>query len=287
MTMEARLVGKKRSNVVLGNTNNIIRNKNNNNNKKRCINTKRCSTKKPTMALQKLFVACTEVFKGPGTVPPPPDVQNLRHILDNMTPEDVGLSTDLLFFKSSGVAKGTPSITYTTIYKCEKFSMCLFFLPPSAVIPLHNHPGMTVFNKLLLGTMHIKSYDWADPDKLDDSVPSSQLRLARLKADNVFTAPCNTSVLYPTTGGNIHAFTAITPCAVLDVFGPPYSKEDGRDCSYYRDFPCSDFIEDGSVDEALGEGRNSYGMLEEIEMPKDLKMQGIEYLGPQVMETRC
>jgi len=65
----------------------------------------------------------------------------------------------------------------------------------------------------------------------------SPVRLAKLEADSVLTAPCNTSVLYPTTGGNIHQFTAITPCAVLDVLGPPYSKEGDRDCSYYKDFP--------------------------------------------------
>lgn len=67
------------------------------------------------------------------------------------------------------------------------------------------------------------------------------VRLAKLKANKTFTAPCDTSVLYPTTGGNIHEFTAITPCAVLDVIGPPYSKEDGRDCSYYKDYPYNAF----------------------------------------------
>ncbi|MCL7025467.1 hypothetical protein MKW94_004181 [Papaver nudicaule] len=206
---------------------------------------------------------------------------SIFHNCDNMNPEDLGLSTDLLFFKSDGVTTGTPTITYTTICTTKNFSMCLFFLPQSAVIPLHNHPEMTVFSKLLLGSMHIKSYDWVDAD----SASSSQLRLAKLKADNVFTAPCDTSVLYPTSGGNIHAFTALTPCALLDVIGPPYSKEDGRDCSYYRDFPCSVSIGctmDGAL-EAL-EGETAYGLLEEIEMPKDLKMEGIEYLGPQIID---
>lgn len=234
--------------------------------------------------LQRLFVLCRDVFKGDGTVPSPEDVTKLCRILDNMMPEDVGLSRDLQFFKPQNPLQSTPVVTYTTIYQCDKFSLCIFFLPATAVIPLHNHPGMTVFSKLLLGTMHIKSYDWADPTSSNDSASPSRPRLAKMKADSTFTAPCDTSVLYPTSGGNIHEFTAITPCAVLDVMGPPYSEDDGRDCSYYKDTPYSD-LPNGETTNTNGEGNDTYGWLEEIEMPQESQMDGIKYLGPPIIET--
>ncbi|KAJ9131871.1 hypothetical protein P3X46_034776 [Hevea brasiliensis] len=252
--------------------------------KKRCkrrIN-KRSEAKVP-MALQELYMSCREVFKGPGTVPLPDDVERLCHILDNMKPEDVGLSSELPFFKTKNAVNGTQRVTTTTIYKCDEFSLCLFFLPATAVIPLHNHPGMTVFSKLLLGTMHIKSYDWVSPPSAEEPVQPSHVRLARLVMDSDFTAPCNTSVLYPTTGGNIHQFTASTPCAVLDVLGPPYAKEDGRDCSYYKDFPY-DAFSDGEKE--LTEEGGCVGWLEEIETPENSEMDWIEYLGPQIVEYR-
>ncbi|KAK7336289.1 hypothetical protein VNO77_16825 [Canavalia gladiata] len=235
-------------------------------------------------ALQQLFDACTQTFKGPATVPSPQDVHKLCHILDNMEPEHVGLSRDLQFFKPGNIIKENQRVTYTTVYKCDNFSLCIFFLPEKGVIPLHNHPGMTVFSKLLLGTMHIKSYDWVDPEDPDKLLQQpSKLRLARLKANKVFTAPCDTSVLYPTTGGNIHEFTAITPCAVLDVIGPPYSKEDGRDCSYYRDHSYASFPNERTGE--VKEENDSYAWLEEIEMPENSEMDGIEYLGPPITET--
>ncbi|KAK9291027.1 hypothetical protein L1049_009210 [Liquidambar formosana] len=276
--MEAGLVEQRRDGVGYVN-NKVIR-------KRRCKQRKKRRGESPPMevsiTLQKLFLSCQNVFKGPGTVPCACDVQTLCHILDHMKPEDVGLTKDLQFFKPKTAVEPNPIVKYTTIYKCKNFSLCIFFLPATAVIPLHNHPGMTVFSKLLLGTMHIKSYDWVDPVDLDGSAPSSPLRLARLKANRDFIAPCDTSVLYPTSGGNMHSFTAITPCAVLDVLGPPYSKEDGRDCTYYKDIPYTAF---SNVETAVATDSDCYGWLEEIEMPVDSQMEGIEYMGPQIIET--
>jgi cysteamine dioxygenase len=67
------------------------------------------------------------------------------------------------------------------------------------------------------------------------------LRLAKVKVDADFTAPCNPSILYPEDGGNLHCFTAVTACAVLDVLGPPYSDFDGRHCTYYTNYPFPNF----------------------------------------------
>ncbi|CAN6442305.1 unnamed protein product [Victoria cruziana] len=242
--------------------------------------------------LKKLYEACIDAFLGPGTIPSPPKIQQLSLILDEMRPSDLGLSEDMPYFKNPTPGL-SPMVTMMPVFKCDNFSICIFCLPPSAVIPLHNHPGMTVFSKLLFGSMHVKSYDWVT--SMDDpSSPESEAgcqvmettagssskgspRLAKVQFDGVSTADCNTSILYPTTGGNMHCFRAIEPCAILDVLGPPYSEADGRDCMYYRSLRASFTGDDGR---ACGE---VYELLEEIKKPDDFFFLGAEYRGPRPM----
>jgi len=53
----------------------------------------------------------------------------------------------------------------------------------------------------------------------------------------------NVSHLNPESG-NLHTFKALTSCAVLDVFAPPYSPADGRDCTYYKILDSTEDFED-------------------------------------------
>ncbi|KAL7617747.1 hypothetical protein Lser_V15G03330 [Lactuca serriola] len=105
-----------------------------------------------------------------------------------------------------------------------------------------------------------------EPPLTKDSkgIARAPVRLAKLSVDKVLPAPCSTSVLYPETGGNLHCFTAITSCAVLDILTPPYEEYSGRKCTYYRDYPYSGF---GSGDELIDGKEDEYAWLEEIDAP--------------------
>ncbi|KAK4281014.1 hypothetical protein QN277_012561 [Acacia crassicarpa] len=239
--------------------------------------------------VQKLFDTCREVFAsvGNGIVPPPQDIEKLRAVIDAIKLEDVGLKPEMPYFRTNAACR-TPRITYQHVYECDKFSIGIFCLPPSGVIPLHNHPGMTVFSKLLFGTMHIKSYDWVADYPTGTptifkppEIKRSEVRLAKVKVDADFTAPCNPSILYPADGGNMHRFTAVTACAFLDVLGPPYSDPDGRHCTYYINYPLSHFSVNGiAVPE---EERKGYEWLRERENLKDIIVVGAEYKGPKIV----
>ncbi|KAA8540933.1 hypothetical protein F0562_024929 [Nyssa sinensis] len=253
---------------------------------------KRTNTKKQmSNTVQKLFETCKEVFATgeTGCVPPPADIERLRLVLDSMKPEDVNLTPSMPYFNRAE-NEDAPPITYLHIYECNKFSIGIFCFPPSGVIPLHNHPGMTVFSKLLFGTKHIKSYDWVTeiPSSMDENgnlLRDRQrpgTRLAKVHIDSDCTAPCMTSILYPAAGGNMHCFRALTACAVLDVLGPPYSDSEGRHCAYYHDFPCTIFS-DGA--ELLPEDDKGYAWLEERERPENFVVVGAPYSGPKLLSS--
>ncbi|XP_074576035.1 plant cysteine oxidase 2-like [Curcuma longa] len=241
--------------------------------------------KKAARAVQRLFETCKQVFAEGGVIPSPENVDRLRSLLDTLKPDDVGLSPNSPYFQNCGI-DGPPPVTYLHLYDCLNFSIGIFCLPQAAAIPLHNHPSMTVFSKILLGSMHIKSYDWVnDPQSSNVKIKSSSgACLAKVNTDAVFTAPRRTSVLYPTTGGNLHCFTAVTSCAVLDVLGPPYNDDEGRICTYYKEYAFLSFPGDATL--ASGDNEEHAWLEERGSEPDDLVVRSAEYRGPRILESK-
>lgn len=202
--------------------------------------------------LQQLYDKAKKILGG-GRDPSPEEVLDLKQALVNVPLEELGLDGTRSqerqskgLFRRSTLANGTNqnfhqngktdshsrAIRYLHIHEEADLSIGIFCLPSNAVIPLHNHPGMTVFSRLLYGTMRLRAYDWQDPSQ--PAAPGIN-QPARLVTSQQLTAPEEPMALFPQTGGNIHTFQAITDCAVLDVLAPPYSPSGGRDCTYYRE----------------------------------------------------
>ncbi|XP_054789249.1 plant cysteine oxidase 4-like [Prosopis cineraria] len=224
--------------------------------------------------VQVLYDACSAIFSQEGLTTYQ-QIQYLKNLLDRIEAIDVGIDEfgmgdSPISSPDSGSSRGLlcaqafSEITYIHIHECDHFSMGAFCFPAGKVFPLHDHPGMTVLSKVLYGSVHVKAYDWI---KLDAS-GCPTWGLASKVVDGIMEAAEEPSVLFPRSGGNIHCFTALTPCAILDVLSPPYSQDLGRPSTYFSDFPIPSLP--------------GYAWLEEKPLPDDLIVKGAPYLGPPV-----
>eukprot|EP00747_Dinoflagellata_sp_TGD_P019730 gnl/TRDRNA2_/TRDRNA2_127365_c0_seq2.p1 gnl/TRDRNA2_/TRDRNA2_127365_c0~~gnl/TRDRNA2_/TRDRNA2_127365_c0_seq2.p1 ORF type:complete len:274 (-),score=30.93 gnl/TRDRNA2_/TRDRNA2_127365_c0_seq2:145-966(-) len=150
----------------------------------------------------------------------------LRSRLDLVQGSDLGISPKVLARLRSGIG-------YQDVYNGPDMSICIFALRAGSRLPLHDHPGMTVFSRLLFGRMRVTSFDIKSKAARPEW-PSGHT--AVLHSDKVLGPHPVTYSLGPDEG-NLHTLEAIDDCAFFDVLTPPYNPAAGRDCSFFLPIP--------------------------------------------------
>eukprot|EP00929_Paragymnodinium_shiwhaense_P000394 TRINITY_DN100647_c0_g1_i1.p1 TRINITY_DN100647_c0_g1~~TRINITY_DN100647_c0_g1_i1.p1 ORF type:complete len:346 (+),score=50.21 TRINITY_DN100647_c0_g1_i1:48-1085(+) len=116
-------------------------------------------------------------------------------------------------------------IGYQDVYSSADVTLCIFYLKKGARIPLHDHPSMHVFGKLLFGKLRVISLDVV-------GAAGSDKMTAHFHSDQEYGPEPVTFCLGP-EAGNLHELYAVEDCAFFDLVTPSYNSRSGRDCTYY------------------------------------------------------
>ncbi|KAF8649682.1 hypothetical protein HU200_064223 [Digitaria exilis] len=200
--------------------------------------------------LQRLLDACRATFGVPGAPPMASIVPYIRGRMDMIDPDDVGLRDEVRFFNWMN-ARGhqNPPI------------IAVFFVPFGTVMPLHDHPDMTVFSKVLMGSARLEAYDWVPPRIM---WRHGSWMLAEKVRDHNVTKASGTWMLFPDGGGNLHRFvtTEEEHCAELMSIRFCVSLLTG--------------VVEG------GQTRRLTWLKEALE-PRSMRIMGLPYQGPQII----
>lgn len=157
-------------------------------------------------------------FRSRLSSPEAPETKEVEALMNEIEESDLGI-------ESACRAASRFDVAYVPIVENCDFHVCLFLLGPRATIPLHDHPEMTVFSRVMRGAVSVNSYDFVSGDK----------RVSRQHPLRVIEAPATTAALYPRIR-NVHEFVAgENGVVILDVIVPPYDDENRRrPCTYYH-----------------------------------------------------
>jgi hypothetical protein len=112
-----------------------------------------------------------------------------------------------------------------SVLETDRYHMAAFLIPTGKQIPVHDHPGMSVYSKLIAGKLRTRSFT-----RVDTTQKAHRFQ-AKLHEDVVRT-PNDKAWYITATEGNFHEFIAIEDCVILDVLSPPYAYP-SRPCTFY------------------------------------------------------
>lgn len=170
--------------------------------------------------------------------------------MDKLTLEDLGLTEAIVAARREAVCMEIAS-KYDSATD-QGFHIAAFLLPAGVSLPIHDHPHMTViracllyFNvrylknlycfiqvlsKLVSGSLEVLSFTAIGPTQATEDEAEEGIQVKQDRHEVV--DPSRPAWLLSPEHGNLHRFTALSPCVIFDLLLPPY-REPQRPCNYY------------------------------------------------------
>jgi len=207
--------------------------------------------------------------------------ENLAEIVkltSSVTPEDVYFDSNLVLDRGMGRAP----VTYIDLFENHLATLGIFVLNNVFTLPLHDHPSMFGFVKVLFGKVRVRSYTEVLVDPPNDLLRISHerdRRIVTVKLANEFEANQDSpaTVLTPSEC-NFHSISSVDgPAAFLDLLSPPYDyKTRQRICHYYSEISPESCSSDG----IRSTTNSDFLYLIEKDEPEDFYCDSAKYRGP-------
>jgi len=134
------------------------------------------------------------------------------------------------------------NLNRVTIEGNEDYRLVLFFIKKGTVMPLHDHPNMSVYFKLLFGKLNYTQYDKVEEkfrynkfsnDEYDEMLQTKKRIHAKKSVDKVIEGE-NLLLVRPSLG-NLHKFVAEEDSCFFDICLPNYTADSERKITYFND----------------------------------------------------
>ena len=133
-------------------------------------------------------------------------------------------------FKSKLFA--THEAEYCDIFKNDHVHIMAIFMPPKMFYPIHDHPGMLVYSKVLKGQAVINHFDIVDKEKFYSNINKLQFcHLTARKSHMNVLKESDLDCVLPSRG-NLHSIDATQRTVILDVMFNYYDDSE-RPCSFF------------------------------------------------------
>lgn len=252
------------------------------------------------MGLLQQIAVKTLQFSRLRSLAPVADVDEVKKLVSQLTLIDCHFDARAALFPVEVTSEMVPDVapvTYTHVYEDQHMHMSIFGLRAHSSMPLHNHPGMFGFMKVLYGRVAVNCYSKLDSLRLPATQRASRCfkqRLASwqeptvipvvLESQHILDAASDALVLTPTSH-NLHELVPVgqDEAVFFDLLTPPYLPGE-RDCAYFQKLDPVDDQSRAAVPAPAPQvhGGNKVFWLSRIGPPAEYYCEEVPHLGERI-----